>query len=161
MIEIKNLTIENISRIWGYDTLPVADDSAILSQTFPGLIEGMVPIMESAHCALTVPFAVIQKIERATTAQNIQLSFTAKQRIILLSDLLQKGLLYVPGKPFRNHIAEIFKVVKNVTVREVIVMCENSALIEELKTAYISINSKKFALHLIDLGSQTIESLSQ
>ena len=167
----KSLNQVTFSHILGSNILPVLDTSFILGNNFNSILtDYIIPAVENKKMpVIVVPLVVVEELEKkALATDNPQLSFTAKQRLVHLAGLLDKGYIHVAGKPtaylknaFADHVI-IREVVHNILSGPIIVFTQDVKLIEALKNAYEAIGSAiahKRPLHLINTYSYTIESI--
>lgn len=164
-IQTKKLNQYTLDSIWSPETHATCDESFATGETFTEMLNNyIIPVLENAnaHRCLTFPFTVIQELEKAAMRRDsLVLSFGARQRLVVLSDLLDKRLIYVSGKPYETPAARvILKTVKHLSSKAIIVFTEDEKLIDALKSTYASMDKvQKHPLHLIKTGSKIIESL--
>ncbi|MBE6654163.1 MAG: hypothetical protein E7608_01745 [Ruminococcaceae bacterium] len=167
----KPLNKTTFSHILGCNILSILDTAFILGDHFNSIMtDYIIPAIENKKMPIiVVPLVVVEELEKKALAKdNLQLSFTAKQRLVNLAGLLDKGYIHVAGKPtayIKNAFADqviIREVVHNILSGPIIVFTQDVKLIEALKNAYEAIGSAvahKRPLHLINTYSYTIESI--
>ena len=168
-VKTKPLNHITLSHLWNSETLPLFDTSFILGNNFNAILtDCIIPAVENSKRPITLPLVVIEELEKkALATDNLQLSFTAKQRLVYLAGLLDKGYIHVAGKPnasLKNAFADqviITQVINNIS-HPIIVFTQDVKLIDALKNGYEAIGSavhSKRGLHLINTYSYSIESI--